>query len=54
LPIGARTIGIATVEAVTDIVAGRYVTEQLVARGVQWATANRRITAASAYWPLAS
>ncbi len=46
----ARTIGIATVEAVTDIVAGRYVTEQLVARGVQWATANRRITAASAYW----
>jgi hypothetical protein len=29
-----RTIGIATVEAVTDIVAGRYVTEQLVARGV--------------------
>lgn len=46
----ARTIGIATVEAVTDIVAGRYVTEQLVARGVQWATANRGTTAASAYW----
>jgi integrase len=38
------------VEAVTEVVAGRYVTEQLVARGVQWATANRRITAASAYW----
>jgi integrase len=46
----ARTIGIVTVEAVTDVVAGRYVTEQLVARGVHWATANRRITAASAYW----
>ena len=46
----AGTIGIATVEAVTDVVAGRYVTEQLVARGVHWATANRRITAASAYW----
>ena len=30
----ARTIGIAAVEAVTDVVAGRYVTEQLVGRGV--------------------
>jgi integrase len=46
----ANAIGISTVEAVTDVVAGRYVTEQLVARGVHWATANRRITAASAYW----
>jgi site-specific recombinase XerD len=46
----AGTIGITTVEAITEIVAGRYVTEQLVARGVHWATANRRITAASAYW----
>jgi integrase len=46
-----RTIGIVvTVEAVTDVVAGQYVTEQLVGRGVHWATANRRITAASAYW----
>jgi integrase len=46
----ARSIGISTVEAVSEIVAGRYVTEHLLARGVHWATANRRITAASAYW----
>jgi integrase len=46
----AKGIGITTLEAFTDIVAGRYVTEQLVGRGVHWATANRKITAASAYW----
>jgi integrase len=46
----ARSIGISTVEAVTEIVAGRYVTEHLLARGMHRATANRRITAASAYW----
>jgi integrase len=46
----ANGIGITTVEAVTDAVAGRYVTEQFVGRGVHWATANRKITAASAYW----
>jgi integrase len=46
----AGTIGITTIEAVTEVVAGRYVTEHFVARSVHWATANRRITAASAYW----
>jgi hypothetical protein len=30
--------------------AGRHVPEHFVARGVQWPTANRRITAASANW----
>jgi integrase len=46
----AKGSGITTVEGVTDQVAGRFVTEQLVGKGVHWATANRKITAASAYW----
>jgi site-specific recombinase XerD len=46
----AKGIGITTVEDFTEVVAGGYVTEQLVGRGVHWATANRKITAASAYW----
>lgn len=42
--------GITTVEGVTKAVAGRFVTEELVAKGVHWATGNRRISALSAYW----
>jgi integrase len=40
----------ATIEAITPVVAGRYVTESLVGKGVHWATGNRKITAASSYW----
>ena len=40
----------ATLESVTPIVAGRFVTEELVGKGIDWATGNRRISAASAYW----
>lgn len=40
----------ATVEAVTKAVAGRYVTEGLLANGVDRVTANRKISAPSAYW----
>ena len=39
-----------TVEAVTKIVAGRYVTEGLLGTGTDRATANRKISAPSAYW----
>jgi integrase len=46
----AKGAGVITVEAFTDQVAGRFVTEELVGKGVHWATANRKITAASAYW----
>ena len=46
----AGTVGVATVEGFMAVVAGRFVTEQLVAKGVHWATGNRKITAASAYW----
>lgn len=46
----ARGIGVATIEAVTPAVAGRFVTEEMVQRHVQWASANRKITALSAYW----
>ncbi len=40
----------ATVEAVTKTVAGRYVTEGLLGNGVDRVTANRKISAPSAYW----
>lgn len=40
----------ATLEAVTSAVAGRFVTEALIAEGVDWATGNRKISAASGYW----
>lgn len=40
----------ATLEAVTPSVAGRFVTEELIGKGVDWGTGNRRISAASAYW----
>lgn len=40
----------ATIEAITKPIAGRFVTEELVGKRVHWATANRKITAASAYW----
>lgn len=40
----------ATVEAVTKRVAGRYVSEAMVAGKVDRKTANRKISAASAYW----
>lgn len=39
-----------TIEAFTRKVAGRYVTEALVAAHVHPKTANRKISAASAYW----
>lgn len=46
----ARSVGAATVEAITPAMAGRYVTGELVAKGVHWATGNRKISAASSYW----
>ena len=46
----AKGQGFVTVEAFTPVVAGRFVTEELVCKGVQWATGNRKITAASSYW----
>ena len=39
-----------TIEAVTKRVAARYVTEGMVGAGVHNRTANRKISAASAYW----
>lgn len=39
-----------TVEAFTRKVAGRFVTEEIVAKGVDPKTGNRWISAASAYW----
>lgn len=39
-----------TIEAVSTRVVGRYVTEALVGKGIDWATGNRWISAASAYW----
>jgi integrase len=38
------------IERFTRIAAGRYVTEQLLGRGMNRGTANRKINAASAYW----
>jgi integrase len=46
----AQTIGVSTVEGVTEGIAGRYVTAELVAKGVHPGTGNRRISACSAYW----
>lgn len=46
----AKGVGITTIEAFTPQVAGRYVTAELVGKGLHWGTANRRITACSAYW----
>jgi integrase len=46
----AQTIGVSTIEGVTEAVAGRYVTAELVAKGVHPGTGNRRISACSAYW----
>ncbi len=45
-----KTVGVTTIDGFTKQAAGRFVTEQLVQRGIQWATPNRKITAASAYW----
>jgi integrase len=46
----AASIGITTVEAVTEQTTGQFVTEQLVGKGVHWETANRKIRPASSYW----
>ena len=46
----AASISVATVESFTPAVAGRYVTQELVAKGIHWATANRKVTAAGSYW----
>ena len=42
--------GLATVEAINKKVVGRYVGEAMVATGMDRKTANRKISAASAYW----
>ena len=42
--------GTTTLEAVTKALAGRWITETMVAKGEHWATSNRRITAAGSYW----
>ena len=42
--------GISTLEAVTKALAGRYVSETMVAKRMAWATANRKITAPASYW----
>jgi integrase len=39
-----------TIESISKEVAGRYVSQELVAKRVHWGTANRKITAASSYW----
>jgi len=46
----AATIGVSTIEGVTEAVAGRYVTAELVGKQVHPGTGNRRISACSAYW----
>jgi integrase len=46
--IGIRLNG--AIEEVTRKVAGRYVSEALVARKIHWKTANKDITALSGYW----
>ncbi len=46
-----QSVGIpSTIEATTKRVAGRYVTEGLLGRGVDRKTASRKISAVSAYW----
>ncbi len=42
--------GIGTVEAVTKAIAGQWITETIVSKGVHWATGNRRISAPASYW----
>ncbi len=42
--------GVTTVEGVTKAVAGRWVSETMVAARVPWATANKRISAPASYW----
>lgn len=42
--------GVTTVEGVTKAVAGRWVSETMVAAGVPWATANKRISAPTSFW----
>lgn len=44
------TIGVVTIEGVTKKTAGRYVTEALLGTGMNRVTANRKISAPSAYW----
>jgi integrase len=46
----ARGVGVTTIEGVTEAVAGRYVTSELVGKGIHPGTGNRRISAVSAYW----
>lgn len=45
-----RTVGVGTIEGVTKKLAGRYVSEALIAAGMNRGTANRKISAPSAYW----
>jgi hypothetical protein len=45
-----KTINVTTIEAVTKKTVGRYVTEGLLGRGMDRVTANRKISAPSAYW----
>ncbi|MBN8872668.1 MAG: tyrosine-type recombinase/integrase [Rhodospirillales bacterium] len=45
-----QSAGVVTVEAFTPTLAGRYVTQELIGKGVHWGTANRKITSASSYW----
>ena len=42
--------GVATVEVVTKKIVGRYVSEALLATGMDRVTANRKISAPSSYW----
>jgi hypothetical protein len=39
-----------TVEAVTKLVVGRFITEQFVSRGIDPGTSNRRIAALQGFW----
>lgn len=39
-----------TIEAVTPAISSRYVTQELIGKGVDWATGNRKISAGSSYW----
>jgi integrase len=45
----AKSIGLTTVEAVTEQIAGQFIT-QLMASGMHRETINRRVTSASSYW----
>ncbi len=50
LAVWMMTIGVVTIEGVSKKVAGRYVTQGLVGTGMNRVTANRKISAPSAYW----